>query len=372
VITNVALNEVVEINMGAAPPGESYNTEAIGIPMIAGAGDYGEVYPVPKKWTTEPTRISKKGDLVICVRATIGDLNWSDNEYCLGRGVASLRAKEEKLDSRYLAYYMDSSKTELTRLGTGSTFLAIRKGDLENFKIPLPTLTKQKRIVTILDQADAIRKKRQQAIKELINLIPAIFYNIFGNPIIDSDAWPMVRVEQLGNIVTGSTPPGTSEGMYGGEIPFMTPGDLESSQLCKRTLTEAGTKHSRIVRSGSTLVCCIGATIGKTDIVSTLSAFNQQINAIEWNDKIDDFYGYYAMSLTRANVIKAAIKTTLPILKKSSFSLLKIPVPPIGLQQDFSKKVNEIQNVEIQYKKSAAKANDLFNSLVQRAFKGEL
>ncbi len=126
-MNEVPLGSVAEILMGTAPPGETYNTVGEGLPMIAGAGDYGERYPETKQWTTAPARIAEAGDLIICVRATIGDLNWADKRYCLGRGVGALRPHSGKLDVSYLAHYMTMAKAKLERFGTGSTFPAIRR-----------------------------------------------------------------------------------------------------------------------------------------------------------------------------------------------------------------------------------------------------
>jgi hypothetical protein len=72
----VPLSHAAEVSMGSAPPGSSYNETGDGVPMIAGAGDFASDHPSPKKWTTQPTRLAQAGDLIICVRATIGDLNY--------------------------------------------------------------------------------------------------------------------------------------------------------------------------------------------------------------------------------------------------------------------------------------------------------
>ena len=82
----VKLDDVCQIIMGQAPEGDSYNELGNGLQLIAGAGDFGEMTPLPKKFTTSPSKISDIGDLILCIRATIGDVNWSDKKYCLGRG----------------------------------------------------------------------------------------------------------------------------------------------------------------------------------------------------------------------------------------------------------------------------------------------
>lgn len=96
----------------------------------------------------------------------------------------------------------------------------------------------------------------------------------------------------LEKAITGSTPPGSMSGMWDGEIQVVTPRDLGGVvKSTKRSVTEAGTSQSRSVRPRSLLACCIGATIGKVGIATRTVRFNQQINALEWNAKMDDFFG---------------------------------------------------------------------------------
>src|SRR5690606_38523782 len=145
--------------MGQAPVGSSYNENGEGLALIAGAGDFGQTTPEPKKYTTEASTISKVDDLILCIRATTGDLNWSDKEYCLGRGVAGLRPISHMLDKNYLWHFIGANKNQLSAKGTGSTFKQVSRSHIAEWEIPLPPLPEQKRIAAILDKADAIRRK---------------------------------------------------------------------------------------------------------------------------------------------------------------------------------------------------------------------
>lgn len=243
---------------------------------------------------------------------------------------------------------------------------------LKRYEIPLPPLPEQKRISAILDKADAIRRKRQQAIQLADDLLRSVFLDMFGDPVTNSKTWISLPIKDLGTVVTGTTPPSKKSGMFGGEIPFVTPGDLENGGGIQRFVTEQGAKYSRVVRKGATFVCCIGATIGKVGIAETRSAFNQQINAVEWGDTIDDMFGYWAMRFLKYLVIKRAITTTLPILKKSGFELIPMPVPPSALQQRFRGVVDKCCEIMIEFRSSYDHAGCLLNSLTQRAFRGEL
>jgi type I restriction enzyme S subunit len=78
------LKEVADLVMGISPKGTSYNEAGEGVPLLNGAADFQGTLVVPRKWTTEPIRICKKGSLLFCIRATIGNLVFADREYCLG------------------------------------------------------------------------------------------------------------------------------------------------------------------------------------------------------------------------------------------------------------------------------------------------
>ena len=192
-----ALSSVCDISMGQAPKGDSYNDMRRGYPLIAGAGDFGELTPSPKQYTDAPTKLSKPGDLILCIRATIGDRNWSDTEYCLGRGVAGLRAKDGALLQTYLGYWLDHAAPVLRARGRGATFLQVSKVDIGSLQIPLPRLAEQKRIAGILDAADAVRVKRREALAQLDTLLQSTFLDMFGDPVTNPMGWPQTSLSAI-------------------------------------------------------------------------------------------------------------------------------------------------------------------------------
>lgn len=127
-----------KIIMGQSPKGESYNTDNIGLPLINGAADYDNGYLKAQKYTSMPTKICKKNDLIFCIRATIGLLTICDKEYCLGRGVASITDIEEQY-KEYAYYLINNSIEEFKKLATGSVIVGISKDDIGNIKVKIPT-----------------------------------------------------------------------------------------------------------------------------------------------------------------------------------------------------------------------------------------
>lgn len=242
----------------------------------------------------------------------------------------------------------------------------------KKLRIPLPPLSEQKRIAKILDAADALRAKRRESLALLDELLRSAFLDMFGDPVTNPKGWPVHPLDRLASVQTGSTPPSKLDGMFDGAIPFITPKDLKDTWVQpSRTVTEAGAAKSRTVERDATLVCCIGA-IGKMGKATTRSAFNQQINSVSWGDQVDGVYGLEALKFLKTKISERGSSTTLPILKKSLFQKVTIPVPPLDAQRRFAKFVSALEDQRVAQSRHLAELDNLFASLQSRAFRGEL
>ena len=171
----VKLGDVCEIIAGQSPPGSTYRSTPEGLPFFQGKADFGKNKPVVRVWCVEPKKIAQPGDILISVRAPVGPTNIADTECCIGRGLAAIRSGKYS-DRNFILNAIRYFESDLVNKGSGSTFNAINRGDLESFEIPLPPLTEQKRIAAILkEQMAAVDKARQAAEQELktINALPA-------------------------------------------------------------------------------------------------------------------------------------------------------------------------------------------------------
>jgi type I restriction enzyme, S subunit len=316
------------------------------------------------------------GDVLFSKDGTVGKVHpFAQEEDCaVLSSIAILRPRSDILDQSYFANFMRSEpflRKDL-RNKTGSAIRRIILANLRNLEISLPPLEEQRRIAAILDNAHRITLLQKDA-KNAIELLPkSLFLSLFGDPRINPYSWPQYSLGELGRVVTGSTPPSSEHGMFEGTHPFVTPGDLGSGQASKRSLTEAGARRSRSVRKGSALVCCIGATIGKMDIAREDSAFNQQINAVEWGDSVIGEFGIEALRFFKNTISTAGASTTLPILKKSAFEKLRIPVPPIGLQRDYCRRLEAMSPCLGRLQTAAQLGASLKQALMSKAFSGEL
>ncbi|MBO8399239.1 restriction endonuclease subunit S [Pseudomonas aeruginosa] len=291
-----------------------------------------------------------------------------------GMNLLCLRPCCEVVFPKYLFHYLSSPV--FLRLIPAITKKSVNQASFtvtafKDLEIPLPPLPEQKRIAAILDKADAIRRKRQQAIQLADDFLRAVFLDMFGDPVTNPKGWPKRTLKLLGKSATGRTPPSEKADMWGEGLPFVTPGDLSGRvDSSVREVTQEGAEHSKVCRTGSLLVCCIGATIGKVGIAGCPVAFNQQINAQEWGADILDVYGYFVFKLFPDLVRERAIQTTLPILKKSLFDEIEIPVPLIGLQEKFSAIAQKVSESSLRHESGLN--TPLFESLSQLAFSGQL
>ena len=343
--------------------------------------DLSDVWAVHESFMRREDQCLQEGDILVSSANSwnlVGKCSWIPAlpyRATFGGFVSVLRASSSKLDRRYLYRWFSSEYVQETLRSFGQKTTNISNlniGRCERLQLPLPPLEEQRRIAAILDQAETLRTQRRQALAHLDTLTQSLFLDMFGDPAANPNLWPVKALKELGKVITGGTPPSSKEGMFDGPIPFVTPGDLESDAPVRRSITEAGAKEVDLVRAGATLVCCIGATIGKVGMAQKESAFNQQLNAVVWENDINDHFGYEVMRFFKPTIVSWGASTTLPILKKSSFERIAIPVPPLYLQEVFASRLQVISDLKGLHKAALADLDELFSALQSKAFAGEL
>lgn len=150
-----SLSDLANITMGTSPAGEFCGAEIIGIPLLNGPAEFTDFYPVPVQFTSAPKRLSKPGDILFCVRgSTTGRMNWSDQEYAIGRGLAAISHKSGSEYNHFLRYLLENNLNSLLNNTNGSTFPNLTSDLLAGFIITIPDLGGQKKISAVLKSVD--------------------------------------------------------------------------------------------------------------------------------------------------------------------------------------------------------------------------
>ena len=275
------------------------------------------------------------------------------------------------INPEYLKYFFQSEgfRKEIYNLSQGSTRTALKYKDLSNIEILLPTIEEQERIVRILTNIDEILRNYEKNNNEQIN-----YMNYIMKKTLDKKE-DMIKLREIGEIITGNTPKTTEKDNYGEEYNWVTPGDMGISKYItntERKLSLKGFEKSRKVNKGSILVTCIGSTIGKIGIAGKECSTNQQINSINLFNNINNEYVYYAIKYNFKYFTDYISNQAVPIINKTVFGNLQIPNISLSRQKKIAitlkildKKIECNKKIIDEYKK-------LKKALMQKLLTGKV
>jgi len=203
----MTIAEAAEVLMGQSPSSNFYNTGGDGLPFFQGKADFGLLYPLPSKWCTQPLRKAVRHDILVSVRAPVGDVNLSSSECCIGRGLAALSCKKHT-NPFFLFYLLLLSREEIEKHGTGTTFKSINKKVLESFEVSLPPLPEQKKIAAVLLKIQQAIRMQEKIIQSLRDLKKSTMHHLFTHGLRGEktkmteigeipESWEMVQLGEL-------------------------------------------------------------------------------------------------------------------------------------------------------------------------------
>ena len=348
------LTAVCEISMGQAPDGSTYNDRADGLPLVAGAGDFGDFFPSVKKYTSAPGKRSAVGDIILCIRATIGDTNWSDKEYCLGRGVAGLRARDGLLDSRFLWHFISARRSELEARGTGSTFKQVSQADIAEWLIPTPPVAEQQRIAAILDKAHSLRSKRQETISLASELVRSKFSEMFGEPHTNTKGLPMTSLGDLVRLKSGNFLPSYEMAGTGGVFVYGGNG-------------VNGEHNTAMFDEVKLVIGRVGAYCGAVHLTKSHSWITDNalyVSEISPLVRLE----YLAFALTQANLNQYSSQSGQPLVSASRLYPVVLVLPPLSLQDVFLEVLDRTTRVQASQTNSLEALEEMSRSLAFELF----
>ncbi len=330
-------------------------------------------------FTDENSVVRRNKDVVVFGDHTKA-LKYVDFDFCLGADGVKVLEPIDKLDSKFLYYFLQT--INLPNVGYSRHFKFLKE-----IQIPLPPLETQKRIADIIDAADALRQKDQQLLKKYDELAQAIFIDMFGDPVKNEKGWETKNIQNL----VGAQKHSIKRGPFGGALKkeiFIDKGYLVYEQYhalnndfsFERYYINEDKYQELVafdVKPKDIIISCSGVYLGKLAIVpdnAKPGIINQALLKLTL-DETKYKNAFFVSVFTQENFKEkyfasergAAIPNFPPM---STFKEFKFICPPIALQEKYLAKINFIE----QQKGFAKKTNSdkLFLSLIQKAFNGEL
>jgi type I restriction enzyme S subunit len=287
---------------------------------------------------------------------------------------------EIKLYKAYLMYILKSTKFQsfINNVGSRAAQAGFNKDDIGDFQIPLPPLATQKKIAAILDAADEHRTKTKALIDQYTALSQSLFLEMFGDPVTNPKGWEVKKLEDVVTISSGSTPSRLNEENYVGTIPWVKTGEVNSKIIYEtgESISEEALANSscKMYPKGSLIIAMYGQgkTRGKVGMLGIDATTNQACAVLRKSDKIDFEYLFNLLKLLYEDLRRLGRGGNQPNLNAGMLKSYSVIYPPITLQNEFAERVQAIEEQKAQAEVSLTQAEELCQSLLQRAFKGEL
>lgn len=369
------LSEIAVIEMGQSPKGELCNTSGEGVPLLNGPTEFGSRYPVPIQYTIEPKKRAQKGDLLFCVRgSTTGRMNWADQEYAIGRGLAAI-SPIHKNTSNFVRAAIEYKLEELLNIATGSTFPNLQKKMIENLSVSIPNVSEMLKINSFFYSIDEKIEVNNQIKKILEDMAKAIFkewfldfefpneegelYKSSGGKMVESElgkipeGWEIKEINDISsNISKGTTPKSKdiNSATDKKDIYFIKVKDIQTDGYINYINVEKIPKSihlnslKRSILEEKDILLSIAGTIGRISYISDVYNgvnSNQAIAFIRLKDsaKYFNFLLYYMKSSIFQNEISSKIVQAV----QANVSLSVIKAIRLVLPNDSNlKKFNEV------------------------------
>ena len=325
----------------------------------------------------ESGRKVKTGAVLVTCIGIIGKVGIAQSDLCFNQQINAIVVDTEKIESKYLAYSIIYRRKQLEAIANAPVVPIINKSQFSKFQIPLPSLFVQKKIVQVLDKAQELIDLREKQIQLLDDLVQSVFYDTFGDPVTNPTGWKIKPLSHFGEWKSGGTPSRSNTEFYKGNIPWVSSGELNEiyiidtiEHITSKAISESATKE---IVQGSLLLGMYDTAALKSSITQNTMTCNQAIAFSRLDDNLCNtkfIYWYIQIGKEHFRRMQRGVRQ-----KNMNLSMIKqLPIfsAPLALQNNFADKVQKIESQKSLMQKSLKEMKNSYNSLMQRAFKGEL
>jgi type I restriction enzyme S subunit len=363
----VTLDKIIKVNYGRSLRAEE-RTQSGNWSVF---GSNGEVGKHDEALVSGPT-------LVIGRKGSVGSVTLAPSGgWIIDTAFYTELLEPDSTDLRYLYYALRESRLEKHKITT--SIPGISRDDIYKTAIPLPPPEEQKRIAAILDKADALRRKRAEALRLTDDFLQSVFLDMFGDPVTNPKAWPTANFgdENVGILDRGRSRhrPRNAPELLGGPHPLIQTGDVANCNRYIRrhtqTYSEVGLQQSRMWPTG-TLCITIAANIAKTGILTFDACFPDSVVGFKPGPAVTTEYVQFWLSFLQAMLEKTAPESAQKNINLDILRKLSIPLPPPDAQTKFTSIVQKTDASMARMFEAESQIDDLFKACAQRAFRGEL
>ena len=402
------LKDVADVIMGQSPPGETCNTTGEGLPLLNGPTEFGSHHPLPVQFTTDPKRVSSKGDLLFCVRgSTTGRMNWSDQTYALGRGLAAIRPKNGKHFSSFIKGCVEVSLPTLLMGATGSTFPSLSREQIESIGVEIPSGEDLKWIENILgtlDEKIELNLKTNETFEAMAKALfkswfvdfdpvrakaegrptglPAEISDLFPDSFEDSElgeipsGWNMASLGDYVTVKRGGSPRPIQEFMTESGLPWVKISDATSSSnrfipLTKGFIKENGLAKTVLLKRGS-LILSNSATPGIPKFLDLDACIHDGWLYFPEKVYLSDLFLYQFFLWIRPSLVLLGNGSVFTNLKTDILKNYRMSIPPPDLIIIFSQISQVLHDKCLLLSQNSSCLSELRDSLLPRLISGEI
>lgn len=332
------------------------------------------------KYTNDKGVLAQKNDLIIAWDGAYAGTVGYGLHGMIGSTLALLRISDKSIYTPYIGRLLQAKFSYFRSTATGVTIPHIRRKSLENLMINIPPLTTQKRIAGILDKADALRKKRQETLLLADQFLKSVFLEMFGDPALNPNNFDRVTV---GDVVTHvKDGPHVSPEYVNEGIPILSTRNIRPGKLLLEDVKYVSIdQYDKLIKKFNPqmddVLLTKGGTTGYAKVVDFSWPFCVWVHLAVLRPKKELIHPIYLENaLNSKYCYQQSQKYTHGITNRdlglTRLINIKLLLPPMELQNQFTEIVNKHNKIQKNLLSSLSLMDEQFNSLVQRAFRGEL
>lgn len=358
------------------------------IPWITSADITGPIVTSARTFITEEAISSSAtnrvpaGTVLLVTRTGVGKVAITDVDLCFSQDITALILDSARIDSGYLVHFLRTKQDYFLRMSRGATIKGITRDVVSKLELPLPSLPEQRRIAAILDKAEALRTNRKSTLRQLDHLTQSVFVKMFGSPSPSQSQYKLNPLSEVCEKISDGThhsPPIQESG-----IPYVTAKHLKRHGLdfFSDPWFISESDHQKIFSRcdpvlGDVLYIKDGATTGVAAINKYSFPFSMLsslalLRAEKKTLTPEYLCNWLNFPLVKSEILGGISGAAIQRLTLTKIKNIKIPTPPLNLQQEFAHKFAKIETLKLQANKALIELNNISEALQQRAFCGKL